>query len=140
MRKGEKAQFTIAPNYAYGRRGMPPVIPNSATLTFEIELESFSGGEGEVIKKVSDFNVDMARTPEDIAREYEEKLVTQKERKKKRSLSDRFYIISPYASQTGEKPPWGINPNITFFIVAAFVGIGFHFGRVSAAIHVGYVD
>ncbi|PXF41492.1 FK506-binding protein 59 [Gracilariopsis chorda] len=140
MRKGEKAQFTIAPNYAYGRRGMPPVIPSNATLTFEIELESFSGGVGEVIKKVSDFNVDIARTPEDIAREYEEKLETQEERKKKRSLLDRFYIISPFASQTGEKPPWWIDPNITFFIVAAFVGIGFYFVWVSGAIHVGYVD
>lgn len=140
MRKGEKAQFTIAPNYAYGRRGMPPVIPSNATLTFEIELQSFSGGEGAVIKKVSDFNIGIARTPEDIAKEYEEKLETQEERKKKRSFLDRFYIISPFASQTGEKPPWWINPNITFFIVAVLVGVGFYFVWVSGAIHVGYVD
>ncbi|CAN8067077.1 unnamed protein product [Agarophyton chilense] len=140
MRRGEIAQFTIEPSYAYGRRGMPPVIPSNAVLTFEIELISFAGGDEDEIKKVADFNPDIARTPEDIAREYEKRLETQAEKKKSMKFLDRFYIISPFASQSGEKPPWWINPNITFFIIAGLVGIGFYFVLISGAIHVGYVD
>lgn len=35
---GEKAVLKITPDYGYGERGFPPVIPQSANLTFEVEL------------------------------------------------------------------------------------------------------
>ena len=41
MLKGEKCVVKIAPEYAYGNSGAPPVIPPNATLTFEIELLEF---------------------------------------------------------------------------------------------------
>ena len=41
MLKGEKCVVKIAPEYAYGNSGSPPVIPPNATLTFEIELLEF---------------------------------------------------------------------------------------------------
>lgn len=140
MRKGEVSTFEISPQYAYGRRGMPPVIPGSSTLTFEIELVDFRGGEQDEIKKVSDFNPEVARTPEEIAKNYDARLETQEERRKNMSLLERFYIISPFASQTGERPPWWINPNITSFIILAFCGVGFYLVVLSGAVHIGYVD
>merc|ERR1719313_949824 len=38
MKKGEKANFTLAPEFAYGESGSPPKIPENATLKFEVEL------------------------------------------------------------------------------------------------------
>ncbi|KAF9191239.1 FK506 binding protein proline rotamase rapamycin-binding protein [Haplosporangium sp. Z 767] len=37
---GEKAILKITPDYGYGARGFPPVIPPNSNLTFEVELIS----------------------------------------------------------------------------------------------------
>merc|ERR1712142_647253 len=38
MSKGQRAKLTCSPEYAYGRRGYPGVIPENATLIFDVEF------------------------------------------------------------------------------------------------------
>ena len=38
MKVGERANLTCSPDYAYGARGYPPVIPPNSTLVFDVEL------------------------------------------------------------------------------------------------------
>ena len=38
MSVGQRAKWTCTPDYAYGEKGFPPVIPPSSTLIFDVEL------------------------------------------------------------------------------------------------------
>lgn len=38
MKEGDKWELLISPELAYGKSGMPPVIPPDSTLFFEVEL------------------------------------------------------------------------------------------------------
>ncbi|GAB0489898.1 hypothetical protein MMPV_001124 [Pyropia vietnamensis] len=42
MSVGQRAKLTCSPDYAYGDRGFPPVIPPASTLIFDVELLSFN--------------------------------------------------------------------------------------------------
>lgn len=49
MKRGQKAIFTLAPEYGYGEAGSPPKIPPNSKLIFEIEL--FDWRREDVTKK-----------------------------------------------------------------------------------------
>jgi len=45
LTRGSKAILKVSPDYAYGTRGFPPVIPPNAALEFEVELLEISPSE-----------------------------------------------------------------------------------------------
>ncbi|KAA8494312.1 FK506-binding protein 1A [Porphyridium purpureum] len=127
MKEGEKCVLTIRPEYAYGSRGVPPVIPPNAVLEFEMEVLQV-----EMVKEnrtFADNNPSVPRTPSTISKAYTQKiddLQAAKDRGEKVSFWDRFYFISPFQSATGEKPPWWLDPRITFTLAFALLGLAFY--------------
>jgi FKBP-type peptidyl-prolyl cis-trans isomerase len=139
MRVGEKAQLEIMPSYGYKKKGIPPIIPPDAKLFFEIELlEAFEYVDSNK-NFSSDLNGKIPRTPADIAKDYENR--SKKKNKENGATSfEKFFFISPFRSQTGEKAPWWLNPNITFILVFFFVIVLFGVVISIGGIHQGYVE
>mmetsp|Transcript_67671 Transcript_67671/g.102001 ORF Transcript_67671/g.102001 Transcript_67671/m.102001 type:complete len:296 (-) Transcript_67671:1481-2368(-) len=137
MKVGEKANFTVAPNYGYKKKGIPPIIPPNAKLFFEIELLDSSqeqqNPEGFYNEKVSA----APRTPKEISQDFEKRM---QEKTKKPGSFGNFFFISPFRSQTGEKAPWWLNPNITFALAAVILLLVFSTVVSIGGIHQGYVD
>lgn len=42
LSRGERAKIVVPPEYGYGEKGYPPLIPPKATLLYEVELVTFS--------------------------------------------------------------------------------------------------
>ncbi|KAK4538666.1 hypothetical protein CDCA_CDCA19G4691 [Cyanidium caldarium] len=145
MRVGQVVRLTCAPSYAYGLRGVPPVIPPKATLVFDVELLEVQGGQGKERKGAAgvpamdtaiealtdDGPVDL----DEMAHEYWKTRAAEKAQGKQRA---KWYFISPFASQTGERPPWWLNPNITFVLVFLIIGAATYIVYISGGIHQGF--
>lgn len=117
MRMGEKAKFFITSKYGYKKKGIPPIIPPNADLFFEIEiLDIIENKKNILAKPPSNSNNTMQVTDE---RDSTNKNIEEK------SLSRKFFFISPFSSQSGEKAPWWLNPNITFFLIFLLIMILF---------------
>lgn len=87
---------------------------------------------------MADSNPGVPRTADDIKAAYTKKMAEKP--KDTKTWLEKIYIISPFASQTGQKPPWYLNPNITFVIVFIVVGIAFYAVVASGGVHQGYVN
>jgi len=59
---GERCTLTCSPQYAYGAKGIPPMIPPSATLQFDVELLSVLAPQADR-STFADDNVGSPRTP-----------------------------------------------------------------------------
>lgn len=113
MKVGEKAKFYISSKYGYKKKGIPPIIPPNADLFFEIEIIDA------VKPEKSELSRDLVKSDTDLSgsfKKYEKKKDLAND-----STSEKFFFISPFSSQSGEKAPWWLNPNITFFLIFLLV-------------------
>lgn len=141
MQPGELATLTCASQYAYGAKGIPPMIPPSATLKFEVELISVSMPKAEA-QTFADDNPLAPRTPEAIKFAYESKMAAKTEEKEGLDgfidWAKSLYIFGFFSTKE-ERPPWYLNPLITFPSIFAVVGVGFYLVVLLNGVHRGEV-
>ena len=109
MKVGEKAKFFISSKYGYKKKGIPPIIPPNADLFFEIEILDITEPEEVEYSKKSFSKSREIGVSDKNYEPYDAPTLNQQ--------SNEFFFISPFSSQTGEKAPWWLNPNITFFLI-----------------------
>jgi len=141
MQVGELSELTCAPQYAYGEKGIPPMIPPASTLQFEVELLSVTTPQGQSQSFAED-NPDSPRTPGDIAAAYQSKMAAKPQAAEGLQgfldWAKTIYIFGLFSTKD-EKPPWYINPLITFPIIFAIVGAGFALVVALDGVHRGEV-
>ena len=141
MQVGELSEITCSPQYAYGVKGIPPMIPPSATLRFEVELLAIEQVDEEGRSFADDY-VDTARTPGAISAAYKSKMAAKPTKAEGlEGLLDwakSIYIFGLF-SPTAERPPWYLNPLITFPSIFAIVGVGFYLVVLLGGVHRGEV-
>lgn len=138
MTIGEKAKIVCSSSYAYGSAGVKSVIPPDSDIELNIKVLAWLGNQLQpesLFQKDLDIDPFIASTPETIAAEYEE-MQRQKEDKyeggivqiylkRLKNISFGFGGSGFFTSQSGERAPWYLNPNLTFpamitIVVAAF--------------------
>jgi len=138
MKVGEKSIFKLSPFYGYKKKGIPPIIPPNAELIFDVSLLEIidpSGNEnpiyeGTILGNDSKKDFELINTSEKKNQNFE----------KNSGFFSKFFFISPFQSQTGEKAPWILNPNITFSLVFVFIFAAYYFIQKLGVIHIGYID
>ena len=129
MSVGEVAKLTCAPQYAYGAKGIPPTIPPMSALTFEVELIGVQAAMSEATTFADD-NPTAPRTPESIKFAYESKMAAKPAEKEGIEgfieWAKGIYIFGLFSTKPEDRPPWYLNPLITFPAIFVIVGVGFY--------------
>lgn len=147
MRVGERARIFIPSKYAYGTKGVDPVIPPNADIEVDIRIIAWLGNQlnpETLFSKDLDIDPFVASTPEAIQAEFNDRQANIDDKyrgnifqiylNRFKNISFGFGGSNFFASQSGERPPWWLNPNITFpsmisITLAAFI-IVLSFGGV----------
>lgn len=141
MKIGEKAKFIVNSNYAYGGKGVEPVIPANSNIEIQIKVLAWLGNQlapESLFQKDLDIDPFIASTPESIQAEYEEMQSKKMDKyqggivqiylNRLKNISFGFGGSGFFVSQSGEKAPWYLNPNFTFpamitIVLAAFLTV-----------------
>lgn len=141
MRVGEKARVSVTSNYAYGDQGIIPVIPPGSDIEINVKILAWLGNQlrpESLFSKDLDIDPFVSSTPEQIQADYDEMQAAKTDKyegnivdiylRRIKNISFGFGGSNFFASQSGEKAPWWLNPNITFptmisICLAAFVTV-----------------
>jgi hypothetical protein len=147
MTIGEKAVYSCSSPYAYGSKGVGSIIPANSDIEIEMRVLAWLGNQlrpESLFQKDLDVDPFIASTPESIRAEYEDMQAKKNDKyegnivqiywRRLTNISFGFGGSGFFTSQSGEKAPWYLNPNLTFpamitVVLAAFV-IVFQFGGV----------
>jgi FKBP-type peptidyl-prolyl cis-trans isomerase len=139
MRIGERAKIHIPSKYAYGAKGVDPVIAPDTDVEVDIRIIAWLGNQlnpESLFSKDLDIDPFVASTPEAIQAEFDNRQAKMDDKYKGnifqmyfnrlKNISFGFGGSNFFASQSGERPPWWLNPNITFpsmisITLAAFI-------------------
>jgi len=138
MKVGESAKFECSPAYAYGAKGVGSVIPPNADIEMEIKVLAWLGNQlrpESLFQKDLDIDPFISSTPESIQADYDDMQLKKTDKyegsvidiyiRRIKNISFGFGGSGFFTSQSGEAPPWYLNPNLTFpamiaFTIAAF--------------------
>ena len=141
MRVGEKARVSVSSNYAYGDQGIIPVIPPGSDIEINVKILAWLGNQlrpESLFSKDLDIDPFVSSTPEQIQADYDEMQAAKNDKyegniadiylRRIKNISFGFGGSNFFASQSGDKAPWWLNPNITFptmisICLAAFVTV-----------------
>ena len=146
MKVGEKARLVVQSNYAYGEKGVlpqasVPVVPANAAIEIEIRVLAWLGNQlrpESLFSKDLDIDPFVASTPEAIQAEFNDMQGKAADKyeggwaqvylNRIKNISFGFGGSGFFASQSGERAPWYLNPNITFptmiaIVLAAFITV-----------------
>ena len=138
MKIGEKATFTLSGKYAYGSKGVESVIPPDAEIVVDLNILAWLGNQLQpesLFQKDLDIDPFVASTPEQIQEEFDQMQARKVDKyagsifdiywNRIKSISFGFNGVGFFTSQSGEKAPWYLNPNITFPSMITFVLVAF---------------
>jgi len=81
MKPGELSVLTCSPSYAYCDKGIPPIIPPSSALQFEVELLSVQAAP-KARTTIAEDNPENERTPQSIQAAYEKRMAAMPRRRR----------------------------------------------------------
>jgi FK506-binding protein 1 len=137
MRVGEKARVEIAPFYAYGGKGVPPVVRPDTVLEFDIEVVEAVGNFFNP-RNYKDIDPKKLREAGKISQDYQRRSELRMKNDEGLEGFDKtlawfksLYFFGFFEGATGERPPWYLTPTITFPVM---------FGITLAAFYVLFVN
>ena len=127
MKVGEVANIKINSAYGYGTKGIKNVIAPGMDLELELSILAWLGNEmrpESLFQKDLDIDPFIASSPEEIQAEYDEMQESFQDKysgsfleiywRRFKNISFGFGGSGFFQSQSGERPPWYLNPNLTF--------------------------
>ncbi len=127
MKVGEVANVKISSTYGYGGKGVKSVIAPEMDLELELNILAWLGNEmrpESLFQKDLDIDPFIASSPEEIQAEYDDMQESFQDKysgnfleiywRRFKNISFGFGGSGFFTSQSGERPPWYLNPNLTF--------------------------